>query len=161
MRKVISNTTPLLSLMKVNKLELLRDLFGVIIIPQAVFFEIEEGKEKLYYRNLAEIDWINIEMIGNSESRTFFFDLDGGEAEVLILAKEKDADLVIIDEIIGRRYAQQLNFKVTGTVGILLKAKEKGLISSISPILEELIQKGTWLNHNLILKALRIAGENK
>jgi len=159
MRKVISNTTPLLSLMKIDKLDLLRDLYGVVSIPQAVLFEIEAGKEKPYYKNLREIDWIKIEKIRNAESRTYFFDLGDGEAEVLILAKEQGADLVILDEIMGRRYAQQLDLYITGTVGILLKAKEKGLISSVGSLLKELTGKGTWLNPNLISKALKLAGE--
>jgi predicted nucleic acid-binding protein len=161
MRKVISNTTPLISLLKIDKLDLLRDLYGVVSIPQAVFLEIEAGKEKPYYRNLREIDWIKIEVIRNVESRTYFFDLDDGEAEVLILAKEQNADLVILDEIMGRRYAQQLDFNITGTVGILLKSKEKGLIYSLGSLLKELAEKGTWLNPNLISKALQLAGETK
>lgn len=55
MRKVISNTTPLLSLLKLDKLYLLRDLYEVVSIPQAVFLEIEAGREKPFYRNLREI----------------------------------------------------------------------------------------------------------
>ena len=105
MLKVISNTTPLLSLLKIDKLDLLKDLYGIVSIPLAVFLEIEAGKEKPYYSDLTEYDWIKIENIRNIESRTYFFDLDDGEAEVLILAKEQDADLVILDEIMGRRYA--------------------------------------------------------
>ncbi|MDP2335863.1 MAG: DUF3368 domain-containing protein [Bacteroidota bacterium] len=161
MLKVISNTTPLLSLLKIDKLDLLRDLYGIVSIPQAVFLEIEAGKEKPYYRDLSEYDWIKIVNIRNIESRTYFFDLDDGEAEVLILAKEQGADLVILDEIMGRRYAQQLEFNITGTVGILLKAKEKGLISSLGNLLKELAEKGTWLNTNLISKALKLAGETE
>jgi len=147
MRKVISNTTPLLSLLKIDKLNLLRDLYGVVLIPKAVFLEIEAGREKPYYKNLREMDWIRIEDIRSVESRTYFFDLDDGEAEVLILAKEQDADLVILDEIMGRRYAQQLDFNITGTVGILLKSKEKGLVSSIGSLLKELTEKGTWFRY--------------
>jgi len=161
MRKVISNTTPLLSLLKIDKLNLLRDLYGVVLIPKAVFLEIEAGREKPYYKNLREMDWIRIEDIRSVESRTYFFDLDDGEAEVLILAKEQDADLVILDEIMGRRYAQQLDFNITGTVGILLKSKEKGLVSSIGSLLKELTEKGTWFSPDLISKALKLAGETK
>jgi len=161
MLKVISNTTPLLSLLKIDKLDLLKDLYGIVSIPLAVFLEIEAGKEKPYYSDLTEYDWIKIENIRNIESRTYFFDLDDGEAEVLILAKEQDADLVILDEIMGRRYAQQLEFNITGTIGILLKAKEKRLISSLGTLLRELTEKGTWLNPNLISKALKLAGETE
>lgn len=159
MRKIISNTTPILSLLKINKLELLKEIYGTIIIPRAVFQEIEKGKDKLYYQNLSLVNWIRIKKIKNKESRTYFFDLDDGEAEVLILANEQNADLVILDEIMGRRYAKQLEINLTGTVGVLLKAKEKGLVKSIRELLNELTEKGTWLNPKLILKAIELANE--
>jgi len=78
---------------------------------------------------------------------------------VLILAKELNADLVIMDEIMGRRYSKQLGFNLTGTIGILLKSKEKGLIESIKDLLSELMKKGTWLSPKLISKAIKLAHE--
>ena len=92
MRKIISNTTPILSLLKINKLILLKELFGKITIPNAVFQEIENGKEKQYYQDLSLFSWIQIEKIKNPEARAYFTDIDDGEAEVLILAKEQHAD---------------------------------------------------------------------
>ena len=99
MRKVISNTTPILSLLKINKLNILKELYGEIIVPNAVFLEIEEGKNKPYYTDLKSISWINILNIQDSKSLDKFEDLDAGEAEVIILANEINADLIIIDEI--------------------------------------------------------------
>jgi predicted nucleic acid-binding protein len=124
MRKVISNTTPILSLLKIDKLNILKELYGNISIPQAVFLEIETGKDKEFYADLSKIEWIKIEKIRAQESKSYLFDLDAGEAEVLILAQEQKADLVILDEIIGRRYAKQLGMTLTGTLGILEKAGE-------------------------------------
>ncbi len=159
MRKIISNTTPIISLLKVDKLNLLKELYAKIIVPKAVYLEIEDGKEKPYYHDLTQIDWIEIIEIGNPVSRDYFLDLDEGEAEVLILAKELNADLVIMDEIIGRRYSKQLGFNLTGTIGILLKAKEKGLIESMKDLLTELTKKGTWLSQKLIKKTIELANE--
>jgi len=159
MRRIISNTTPILSLLKIGKLNLLKEIYGKITIPKAVFLEIENGKDKLFYQNLKLLDWIEIAEIKNKESRLFFFDLDDGEAEVLILANELHADLVILDEIMGRRYAKRLESNLTGTVGVLLKAKDRGLIKSVSELLNELRVKGTWLNQKLINKALELANE--
>lgn len=159
MLKVISNTTPILSLLKLEKLYLLEELYQKIIIPTAVYDEIENGKDKPFYKNLKEFDWILIQSIKYQPTLKYIFDLDEGEAEVLILADEIQADLVILDELLGRRYAKQLDFKLTGTIGILLKSKEMGLISEIKPLLNELIEKGTWLNPSLIFKALTIAKE--
>ena len=159
MLKTISNTTPILSLLKINKIDLLKELYGEITIPNGVYEEIEKGKEKPYYKDLALIDWIKIEHIKNKDSMAFFIDLDDGEAEVLILAKEQNAELVILDEIMGRRYAKRLEFNLTGTIGILLKAKEKGLMKSLRVLLTELVEKGTWLNPKLISKAIELADE--
>ena len=141
MRKIISNTTPILSLLKLDKLYLLKKLYGRVIVPFAVYHEIEEGKEKPYYQDLTLLKWIEIRKIKNPNSRDYLIDLDDGEAEVLILAKEINADLVILDEIMGRRYAKQFEINLTGTIGILLKAKENGLVSSIKTCWQNLWRK--------------------
>lgn len=159
MRKIISNTTPIISLLKIGKLILLKELYEKVIVPTAVYIEIENGKEKPYYQDLKQIDWIEIQEIRNPDSRAYFLDLDEGEAEVLILAKEQNVDLVIMDEIMGRRYAKQLGFNLTGTIGILLKSKENGLIESIKDLLTELTKKGTWLSPKLISKAIKLSNE--
>jgi len=159
MRRVISNTTPILSLLKIDKLEILKELYEQVIIPNAVYQEIEEGKHKEFYKDLKKIDWLIIKDIKDPNSRKYFVDLDDGEAEVLILAKELNADLVILDEILGRRYAKVLDYKLTGTLGVLLKAKEKGIIKSLKVLLTELTEKGTWLNPKLIKEVLKIANE--
>ena len=159
MRKIISNTTPILSLLKIDKLNLLKELYGIVIVPFAVYQEIEEGKEKPYYQDLTSLDWIEIRNIKNPNSREYLIDLDDGEAEVLVLAKEINADLVILDEIMGRRYAKRFEINLTGTIGILLKAKETGLITSIKNLMSELVEKGTWLNPKLISKAIKMANE--
>ncbi len=138
---------------------MLEKIYGKIIVPFAVYNEIENGIHKPYYQDLKLIDWIEILEINNPNSKDYFIDLDEGEAEVLILSKEQNADLVIMDEIMGRRYAKQLGFNLTGTIGILLKAKEDGFIKSIKESLTELVEKGSWLNPKLISKALKLAEE--
>ncbi len=160
MRKVISNTTPILSLLKINKLNILKELYGEIIVPNAVYLEIEEGKNKPYYTDLKSISWINILSIQDSKSLDKFEDLDAGEAEVIILANEINADLIIIDEILGRKHANILGLRLTGTLGILLKAKEEGHIDSLKDLLDKLQEKGTWLSPKLIKSVLKLADEN-
>jgi predicted nucleic acid-binding protein len=85
--------------------------------------------------------------------------LDQGEAQVLTLAEERAARLVIIDERKGRQYAQRLELPVTGTLGLLLLAKEKGLITDLAPLLAELQDAGLYLHPDLVTQALRLAGE--
>ncbi len=159
MRKIISNTTPIITLLTISKLELLKEIYGNIIIPKGVFEEIEEGKNKSYYTDLLKIEWIEIKTITDKEPLKYLHDLDKGESEVIVLANEIKADLVIIDEKLGREYAEYFNLKVTGTIGILLKAKELGLIKEVKPLLNKMSEKGIWLNSKLIEKVLHIANE--
>jgi predicted nucleic acid-binding protein len=152
--KIISNTTPLISLLKIGQLDLLREIYKNIIIPEAVFAEIEKGKDKPFYADITQLDWMSVQEIKDKKILSYFFDLDAGEAEVIILATEIEADLVIIDETLGRRFAKHANLKVTGTIGILIKAKEMGLVEKVSPLLDEMQKKGIWLNAKLKEKIL-------
>lgn len=160
MRKIVSNTTPIISLLKIGELSILKDLYQRIIVPKEVFNEIENGNNKSYYINLLEIDWIEIKEIKDEKSLSYFLDLDKGEAETIILANEINADLVIIDEKLGRYHAIHANLKVTGTLGILLKAKKQGKIKSVKNLLSELKDKGIWLNDKLVERVIELANEN-
>ena len=149
MLKTVSNTTPIISLLKLNKLQLLQKLYKQLYIPTAVYHEIEAGKSKGYYIDLAKIDWINIVEIKDKQAVKYFLDLDAGEAEAIVLATELKSDLIILDEKLGRFHAKHADLKVTGTMGVLIKAKEKGLINSLRPLLNELTQKGVWISERL------------
>ncbi len=159
MRKIISNTTPIITLLTISKLELLRDIYDKIIIPEGVYQEIEAGKNKNFYKDLSKIEWIEIKSITDKEPLKYISDLDKGEAEVIVLANEIKADLVIIDENAGREYAKYFGLKLTGTIGILLKAKELGLIDKIKPLLITMKNNGIWLSQKFINQVLKIAKE--
>jgi predicted nucleic acid-binding protein len=134
-------------------------LYGEICIPQEVFNEIEAGKNKEFYTDLSKMEWIKIEKINNKKALSYFLDLDKGEAEAVVLATEKEADLIILDESLGRFHAKHARLKVTGTIGILLKAKQLGYINKLKPLLLELRTKNVWLSDNFIEKALQLANE--
>jgi predicted nucleic acid-binding protein len=159
MRKVISNTTPLLSLLKIDKLDLLQKLYRKVIVPYGVYQEIECGNKKPYYKDLRRLEWVDIQKVKNKDTLGLRKVLDKGEAEVLLLAKELDADLVVMDELLGRHFAKQMNISFTGTLGILLKAKEIGLIPLVHPLLADLRDKGTWIHPRLLKKILVLAKE--
>lgn len=159
MRKVVSNTTPIISLLKISKLSLLQELYGEIYIPHAVFKEIEAGKEKVFYKDLSKIDWIKIIDIEDKNALKYFLDIDAGEAEAIILATELNADLILMDEKLGRFYANNANLTISGTVGILIRAKNLGFISAIKPLLIKLRQREVWINDKLMNEALELAGE--
>jgi len=125
MLKVVSNTTPIISLLKLNKLDLLKQLYSQIFIPLAVYNEIEAGKAKGFYKDLSKFDWIKIVEVKDKPAIKYFLDLDSGEAEAIVLATELNADLIVLDEKLGRFHAKNADIKITGTIGILLKAGEK------------------------------------
>lgn len=91
MRKVIVNTTPLIALCHVGYLDILKELYGKIIIPQAVYMELSEKKESICKKQVeASLDWIYVEKIKNEMAKSMFkTQLHDGEVEVMILAKEK------------------------------------------------------------------------
>jgi predicted nucleic acid-binding protein len=145
--------------LKISKIEILKDLYSEIIIPQAVFNEIEEGKNKAYYEDLSKIEWIHIQEIADKNSVKFFNDLDAGEAEAIVLAKEIGAELVIIDEKLGRFFAKQAGLKITGTIGVLIKAKKSGFIKQVKPHLIELTKKDVWISDSLIAEVCKLIDE--
>jgi predicted nucleic acid-binding protein len=158
---VITNTTPIVTLLGIGQLELLKNLYGQIIIPESVAKEVEQGKGKRFYADLSQLDWIKIQSIKETALFQYLLnDLDEGEAAVITLAQELNAQLLIIDERLGRRHAQLKGFVCIGTLGLLLKAKEKGFIPSIKPLLAKMQTNGIWLEATLIEQILTKANEN-
>lgn len=158
---VVSNTTPILNLIKVDQLNLLEKLYGRVYIPFAVYEEIEAGKKKKWYADLRKQKFIEIKKIEDNSAVNYIIDLDRGEAEAIILGKEIKAGLVLMDEHLGRKYAENFGLKVTGTVGLLLKGFELGFINDISVVLERLKERGTYLSDSLIKKIVEIAQKSK
>ena len=147
---IVSNTTPIITLLGLSCLNLLKYLYQKIMIPQAVWQEVEEGKHKSFYADLTSFDWIEVKTVQNQQALGFVMnELDKGEAETIVLAKEIGADLVIIDEKLGRNYATLQGLICTGTLGILLKAKENGLIEAVLPYLTKMEQNGIWLGEKV------------
>jgi len=159
MLKIVSNTTPIISLLKLNQLELLQKLYNHIYIPTAVYKEIEAGKSKAYYKDLSQIEWIKIVEINNKKALKYFLDIDEGEAEAIVLASELNADLIIIDEKLGRFHAKHADLKATGTIGVLVKAKTENIIGNLKPLLDELTQKEVWISEKLKNEILKKVNE--
>jgi predicted nucleic acid-binding protein len=159
---VVSDTTPLIGLSSIGRLELLLQLFDDVYIPQAVFDETvtsgrEEGKAK---HSVANADWIHIVEVKDRLAVNILLDeMDLGEVETIILASEMKADWVLMDEKKGRRKLSQLNIPKIGTVGILLKAKQLGLVSNLKAELESLQKSGFSVSQLVIEEVLKMAGE--
>ena len=144
MPKVIVNTTPLIVLADVGQFDLLRKLYGEIMIPQAVLEEIRSQPAK---RLTASSDWIKIVRVKNKDERSLFrARLHAGEVEVMLLAQEQNADLVIMDDNAAKKTAKFMGLKVTGTLGVLLRAKREGYIQEIKPIIRAMAADGFYID---------------
>ena len=158
-KPVITNSTPLVALWILNRLDLLRELYGEVWIPLAVRDEFVATERVLRGAALQNAPWIKPVALANPLHVRVYVGLDQGEAEVLALAEEQAARLVIMDERRGRRYAQRLDLPLTGTLGLLLAAKTQGLIPRLSPLITELLQAGLYLSPDLVAAVLRKADE--
>lgn len=159
MPPVICNTTPLIALWVLEKLHLFQALYGEILIPPTVASEFTTANSLLRQSALAQAPWIKSTPLKQPNQVAVFSQLDQGEAEVLALALETQAALVIIDELKARQMAQRLKLPLTGTLGILLLAKEKQLIPAIRPEIIRLENAGLRLGATLITAVLERAGE--
>ena len=159
-RLVIVNSTPIISLSLINQLELLKHLYQETFIPPTVQAEVlAGGVSGAGIVQLQQASWIQIQSLQDPRRADLLSDLDRGEAEVIALAQEINADLVIIDERLGRRHAKRLGLTFTGTLGVLLRAKEQQLVTEIKPLIEQLQQGGIRLGDAVITEALKLAGE--
>ena len=116
---VVVNTTPIIALALIGKLDLLRQLYGQVITPSAVQAEVlAGGSTGVGWVELQDAAWLRVVSLQDPRRADLLADLDRGEAEVIALAQEIDADLVIIDERLARRHAKRLGLRLTGTVGV-------------------------------------------
>ncbi len=158
-KPVISNTSPLIGLSGINLLSLYRDIYTEVWIPKEVENEFLAINTDLHRSILNNSPWIKTVDLENPNISLEYSRLDAGEAEVIALAKEHDARLVIIDDQLARQKASNIGLKVKGIVGVLLEAKEVELIDTVRPLLFTLQENGIYLGNALIEHALRIAGE--
>lgn len=156
---VILNNTPLVALYVLGRLDLLRDLFGEVMIPPAVHAEFMAIDRAVRESALADAPWISVASLANPRRVLAFTGLDEGEAAVLALAEELDGTAVI-DERKARRYARRLGLPLTGTLGLLLLAKERHLLTSVRTAVDALLAAGLYLNPDLVTEVLRLAGED-
>lgn len=158
MDKVIVNSTPVIGLANIGKLDVLRQMYGAITIPQAVFDEIKSPSVQRQVN--ANRDWIRVEQINDaSQKQMYRAKLHAGEVEVMILAQEKKADLVILDDNAAKKTAKFLGLRVIGTLGILVLAKKRGYIKEVSPVLDALKRDGFFVSDDLCDLVLRQADE--
>lgn len=161
--KVVSNTSPITNLASIGQLELLPALYGRIVIPQAVFAEMTVDEQAPGAVEVRGANWVSVHDVGNRALvNSLSLELDAGEAEAIACAVETQADLLLIDERLGRRIAVRLGVRVMGLLGVVIQAKRAGLIGRVRPLLDDLIGKaGFWISKDLYAAVLAAAQESQ
>lgn len=151
---VVSDTSPITTLLQIGKVDLLHKLYGEVLIPEAVRAELFASHQSLpeFFQCVPAVD--------RGEVRRLLAELDPGEAEAIVLAKERHADLLLIDENDGRNIATREGVRFIGLVSVLVESKLEGLIPSLRDVLRE-IETETTFFISLEIKnlALKRAGE--
>ncbi len=157
---IICNTSPLFYLHRLRQLELLQKLYQQIVVPEAVRDELHVGRvQGEDAPDIAAYEWITVRAVQAPEVMTLITDLGAGEAQVLALALEEPDSLVIVDDGVARAVAQMRNIRLTGTAGVLLKAKQEDHITVVAPLLERLTQMGFRLSSAVRATILTLAQE--
>lgn len=153
----ISNTSPLILLDKAEHLWILGNLFKKVIISPSV------DKEWLRPVGYVMPEWMIVLPLSEkakSIAKKLYKELDKGEAEAIALFKTIKADWLLIDDLKGRRYAKSLGLPVVGTAGLLIAAKQRGIIQQIKPIFDVLKKHRYYLSDDILKKAIDLANEN-
>jgi predicted nucleic acid-binding protein len=156
---IIADSSPLISLATIDKLELLEDYFDEVYVPMAVYKEVSaydkpfSQKLKIYLENKV-LDVKNQYMVSVLNEK-----IDLGEAEAITLAFEKNADFIILDDLKARKTAIRNGLNVIGTLGLLLEAKKEGKISNLKELIKTFTENDIRLSEQLIKNILIEAGE--
>jgi uncharacterized protein len=158
---VVCDSTVLIGLAKIGKLDFLRQIFSKISVPKEVFLEVvEKGAGKPGSDSIKDTQWIEVIPIKDkTQVDLLMVSLDKGEAEVLALAKQLRADLILADEAKARKSAIIAGYEVMGMLGLFILAKKLGLIDEVRPLIDELTIKKFRVSDRVVSETLKKAGE--
>ena len=153
---LIADSSALIALSVVDKLEILERLFGEVYVPRAVYNEVsQENKTESHRLSL----YCRDRVLDISSDINFNISLGLGESEAMVLYKEKNADYLLCDDKKAKKFARNFNIKVIGSLGVLLKAKEAKLITEIAPLIETLRTSQIFIDDKTYEIVLSMAGE--
>jgi predicted nucleic acid-binding protein len=156
----VINTSPWIALSICKQTSLLNKLYDEVFIPQTVKAEIlAGGTAGVGVKELNSSSWIKIESVDDAKKVKLLYELERGEAEVIVLAMERSIKQVLIDEKIARLQAKVFDLDVVGTLGLLLKAKKKGLVEKLKPLIDSIVEGGYWIKEDLVEAILKEAEE--
>jgi len=155
---VVSNATPIITLASVGRIDIFKNFFDQIYIPQAVYDEIK-SKKAFGYKEIDDNFFQTVDIKDIFAQNLLLNDLDLGEAQTIVLAKELNADIVLIDETIGYNIAKSQQLNVRRTLSFLIASKERGYINKVKPLLDDMIEKGRWISHKVYDDILKFCNE--
>jgi uncharacterized protein len=151
---VVSDTSPITALLTIGQIEILHALYGAVKIPPAVDEELRAWHVDV--PDFIQVVPVHPDPLLNELQQT----LDRGEAEAIVLAKHLNADLLLMDEALGRQAARKEHMPVIGLMGVLLIAKKKGLVASLRELIERLeSEAGFYLARPVKEQVFAAAGE--
>jgi predicted nucleic acid-binding protein len=149
---VISNSSPLIAAADIGIEAIFESLFSEVLIPSAVHQEV--------FSSRPQPAWITEHPLTNPSASVLLQGrLGAGEREAIALSLERNADLLLMDELAGRRTATSLGLRVMGILGVLLRAKSQGLIPEVGPLIDQLKATGFYVDEELADRVRRTAGE--
>ena len=156
---VVSNSSPLISLAKIESFNLLQQLYGSLTISAEVYAEVVVSGARLPGSSeTSGSSWIQVKQVKRPDDITAAqerFGLGIGELSTLILAKELGADLVILDDLRARKLAQREGFRVQGSMAVLEACFRKGFLADLREAYEQLLKRGVFLNRDLLNRSLQ------
>lgn len=160
MPEVIADTSPIQYLYQIGLLDVLNVLYGQITIPEAVAGELNVGRAHgLSLPDVPSISWMTVKRPQGQALLPLVPDLGPGEREAIALAIETNDSLLILDDALARKHAQLLGVAMTGTLGVLLKAKQTGHLKAVESALDHLEALGFYLDATTRSAVLKLAQE--
>ena len=146
--RVICDASPLILLAKVGRLDLLFQLYGQVVIPVSVLYEIRarSSGETAAIESLIENQTLEVQRGSQEALEGVPADLGAGEREAIALAIETEADMIVLDDQQGRDVARERDLAVAGTIGVLIEARGRDMIPSVRQELDRLIEAGMWID---------------
>ena len=164
-RELIADTGPIIALARIGEIDLLRRLYGRVVVPPAAHTELAIDSNRPGAKVLAHVfaaGWLAVETVVDLSVRWELDQLLGpGEAEAIALAEQKESSFLLIDDARGRRTARSRGIPVVGVAGVLLAAKSRAEIVAVGPVLERLSDAGYRLSPRLVAATLVRADERR
>jgi len=159
MPEVFVNTTPLQDLHRLGRLEWLRNFYGRVVVPAAVATELDEGlRLGAKVPDVRTIPWVEVRDVPEA-AEVFPNFIHRGEAGVIALARLSGDALILMDNGLARAHARGLGLRITGTLGVILRAKREGLIPAVEPLLRQLQDEGFQVAPATLAEVMRLAGD--